>query len=356
MIRLHHSALTILTGINFFASISTLHLYFRFRRKTSVTPKTFLSFLDAYKKLYKEKVDHISVLAQRMKTGLTKLVEAQESVDVLRTELAVKEKEIIVATEAAEKVLDEVMAASTIANQIKEEATIVKERAENLVAVISVDQKVAEGKLLAAKPALDAAEAALQTIKAADISTVRKLGKPPYLITLIMDAVIIYFKKKLESVKPDPDKNFLVPSWAESLKVMADTRFLAKLQEYPKDSINAEIIDLLVPYFNYPLYTYENAKQACGNVAGLIQWTMAMASFYEVNREVLPLKANLAIQQAKLGRAEAELNAAMELLQKKEEEVRACQIEYDKAMTTKQVNLKLVVQKISNSFILGCFG
>lgn len=54
------------------------------------------------------------------------------------------------------------MAASEVANKIKEEATIVKERAENLVALISVDQKEAEGKLEAAKPALDAAEAALQ--------------------------------------------------------------------------------------------------------------------------------------------------------------------------------------------------
>lgn len=56
------------------------------------------------------------------------------------------------------------MAASEIANKIKEEATIVKERAENLVAIISVDQKEAESKLLAAKPALDAAEAALLVI------------------------------------------------------------------------------------------------------------------------------------------------------------------------------------------------
>lgn len=54
------------------------------------------------------------------------------------------------------------LAASKVANQIKEEATIVKERAENLVSIISVDQKEAEAKLLAAKPALDAAEAALQ--------------------------------------------------------------------------------------------------------------------------------------------------------------------------------------------------
>lgn len=66
--------------------------------------------------------------------------------------------------------LQEVMAASEIANTIKEEATIVKERAETLVAIISVDQREAEGKLLAAKPALDAAEAALQVTKLHDFN------------------------------------------------------------------------------------------------------------------------------------------------------------------------------------------
>ncbi|XP_025829635.1 dynein heavy chain 8, axonemal [Agrilus planipennis] len=310
--------------------------YDRFRRQTYVTPKTFLSFLESYKDLYKAKREEIQIMANRMKTGLSKLVEAAASVDILKQELVVKNKEVAAAAEQAEKVLVSVMEASTIANKIKEEATIVKDKAEVLVAIISVDQKVAEEKLLAAKPALDAAEAALQTIKASDIATVRKLGKPPYLIMLIMDAVIIYFKKHIEPTVPDPEKKFLMPSWSESLKVMADTRFLAKLQEYPKDTINAEMIDLLTPYFSNPLYTYEAAKTACGNVAGLISWTIAMASFYDVNREVLPLKANLAIQQAKLERAQTELHDAMEMLEKKEEEVRQCQIEYDTAMAFKQ--------------------
>lgn len=39
-----------------------------------------------------------------MRTGLTKLVEAQSSVDVLRQELAVKEKEMTVASANAEQV------------------------------------------------------------------------------------------------------------------------------------------------------------------------------------------------------------------------------------------------------------
>ncbi|CAB0034433.1 unnamed protein product [Trichogramma brassicae] len=57
------------------------------------------------------------------------------------------------------------------------------------------------------------------------------------------------------------------------------------------DDINAEIIDLLIPYFSYPSYSYEAAKTACGNVAGLIQWTISMVSFYSINRDVLPLKS-----------------------------------------------------------------
>lgn len=133
----------------------------RFRRRTYVTPKTFISFLSAYKIQYKKKVDEIGVMASRMRTGLKKLVEAQSSVDILRQELTVKEKEMSVASENAEMVLNEVMAASEIAEKIKEEATAVKEKAESLVAIISVDQKEAESKLLAAQPALEEAERAL---------------------------------------------------------------------------------------------------------------------------------------------------------------------------------------------------
>lgn len=44
----------------------------------------------------------------------------------------------------------------------------------------------------------------------------------------------------------------------------------------------------------------------------------------------------MAIQQAKLNKAEVELEQAMNLLASKEEEVRQCQIQYEEAMTFKQ--------------------
>ena len=319
-----------------FVAESCLNYFERFRRSTHVTPKSYLSFINGYKGIYLEQKKHLDQLAERMNTGLDKLLEASKSVAELSKELEVKEKDLVVANIEAEKVLKEVTVKAEAAEKVKASVQIVKDRAQGVADLISADKVVAEGKLEAAKPALEAAEAALKTLKAADISTVRKLGKPPHLIMRIMDCVLLLFQRRLDLMAQDPERPGPKPSWSDSLKLMAQTGFLQSLQNFPKDSINDETVELMAPYFDMEDYNLETAKRVCGNVAGLCSWTQAMAAFFSVNKEVLPLKANLAIQEGKFRIAQEELNVANAQLAEKEKEVAEVRAMYEAAMRKKQ--------------------
>ncbi|XP_068603948.1 LOW QUALITY PROTEIN: dynein axonemal heavy chain 5 [Brachionichthys hirsutus] len=308
----------------------------RFRRQTFVTPKSFLSFIDSYKVIYSEKIGHVGTLAERMKTGLCKLMEAEQSVSRLSEELVLKEQELAVASQRAEEVLQEVTAKAQAAEQVKQQVQKVKDKAQLIVDEIEADKAAAESKLEAAKPAMAAAEAALQTIKPADIATVRKLQKPPHLIMRIMDAVLLLFQRKIDTVTQDPERPCLRPSWTEALKLMQNSAFLSMLLNFSKDSITEEVVELLGPYLDMDDYNLETAKRICGNVAGLCSWTQAMVDFFSINKEVLPLKANLALQEARLAVAQTELANAQEQLDAKQQELDAVQALYDAAMKEKQ--------------------
>uniref|UniRef100_A0A8C0GRB0 Uncharacterized protein n=1 Tax=Chelonoidis abingdonii TaxID=106734 RepID=A0A8C0GRB0_CHEAB len=250
-----------------FVAEKCVEYFERYRRQTFVTPKSYLSFISGYKTIYREKFAYVGNLSDRMKTGLAKLMEAEVSVNQLSKELAVKERDLAVASERADGVLLDVTMKAQAAEKVKMQVQKVKDKAHAIVDEIAIDKAAAEEKLEAARPALEEAEAALQ------------------------------------------------------------------------DSITGEIVELLQPYLDMEDYNLETAKKVCGNVAGLCSWTQAMAYFYSINKEVLPLKANLALQEARLAVAQTELNNAQNQLDEKQRELDQVQAMYNAAMQEKQTLL-----------------
>ena len=102
-----------------------------------------------------------------------------------------------------------------------------KDKAQAIVNSIENDKAIAEKELEKARPALEEAERALDTIKPADIAVTRRLANPPHLIQRIMDCVLILGQRKLASVVVDENRpGTIKPTWTESLRYMASSNFL----------------------------------------------------------------------------------------------------------------------------------
>ena len=135
---------SVVTVMGYFQDIVTEMAgeYFeRFRRLTSVTPKSYLSFISSYKTIYNQKRAEIGQLSSRMNSGLKKLVEAAQAVKDLSKQLAQKEKDLAVASAEADKVLDEVTMSARAAEEVKKQVQIVKDKAQSLYYIIMADKE-----------------------------------------------------------------------------------------------------------------------------------------------------------------------------------------------------------------------
>jgi dynein heavy chain len=64
------------------------------RRHVYVTPKSYLSFIDLYKVVYRKKYDGIDVEESNIVSGLSKLKEATEGVEILKIDLKKRRSKI----------------------------------------------------------------------------------------------------------------------------------------------------------------------------------------------------------------------------------------------------------------------
>ncbi|KIZ06069.1 Dynein gamma chain, flagellar outer arm [Monoraphidium neglectum] len=256
--------------VHSFVTAACKEYFEKFRRHVYVTPKSYLSFIQGYKELYSRKWAYTRELAASIQAGLQKMVEAKEDVNKMKAELAIKNQELAVASREAEALLRSISESTAVAEKEKAKVAVIVGEVSSKAAEIAAVKDDAERDLAAAKPALDDALAALNSIRPSDITSLKALKSPPDIVKRIFDCVLLLRYWPINSVSWQDVKGSMViaGSYEVAVKMMGDMTFLTALLNFPKEQINDETVELLQPYFAAPDFNYESARKASGNVAG----------------------------------------------------------------------------------------
>ena len=323
----------------------------RMRRKVEVTSTSFLSLLQTFQKVYREKLDEVEEKEERVRVGLKKLEDGAVDVEEMKVALAAEKTKLAAAEKACNEMLSSLEISSLRARKEAEEVNKIKQACEAEADKIMKEKKLAADDLAQAQPFLDEAEAAVNSIKPNDLNELKKLPKPGDIIKLVFDGVMLLRMFRMDKVhgsnvtlgfgREKKTVKFIKDSYSLCQKTMlADSSFLKSLfhfSQYDKDQINDETIEFLMPYIeleNFSSAVARNASKAC---EGLCSWVIAMVKYNEAAKVVQPKLLALELAQARLDGAMEKLKVAEGKLSKCKDTLQGLQTRFQAEVSAKQV-------------------
>ena len=277
------------------------------RRHYYVTPKNYLDYISNYREQLKENGAKMLTSIQRLDGGLTKLVEASAAVDRMQADLSEKKIVVDAKTVACEELIQVIQEKSTSASAQQEIASVKQAECERVSAQITIEKQQADESLLEALPAIEAAAEALKDLSKADLTELKAFTNPPPLVRDVCYCVTV-----LKPTGQDLDED-----WKGAKQMLGNGNLLHCLQNYAKDSITNKMISKIKTCFKNPNLNLDNMKNISKAGSGLLVWVIAIMKYYEVARNVEPLRQKvrqMEKEQAKQERDLAALNAQLDEL------------------------------------------
>ena len=143
------------------------------RRQVYQTPKSYLSFIAAYKAMYREKLEALKEKEGRVKLGLDKLTQGAADVEAMKVVLAAEQVKLEEATESTNRMLEGLEVSSAEAKTEGEQVAGIKARCEADAKRIASEKESCASDLAKAQPFVDEANAAINSIKPAHIGEIK---------------------------------------------------------------------------------------------------------------------------------------------------------------------------------------
>ncbi|KAM6899568.1 dynein axonemal heavy chain 3 [Xenentodon cancila] len=321
------------------------------RRYNYVTPTSYLELILTYKTLLTVKRTDVNTAKNRYVVGLEKLEFAASQVSVMKQKLTALQPELIQTSAETDNMMVKIEEETKEVDAKKEVVSADEEVANEAAVAAQAIKDECEADLAEVMPALEAALAALDTLKPSDITLVKSMQNPPGPVKLVMESICI-MKGITPERKPDPSGSgkMIEDFWGPSKKLLGDLKFLESLKSYNKDNIPASYIKKIREKFiNNPDFQPSVIKNVSSACEGLCKWVRAMEEYERVAKVVAPKKERLKLAQDELAVQMKVL--AVKRAELKEVEDRLQSLNYNLAAMIKrkkdlEANIKLCSQKL----------
>jgi len=290
------------------------------RRFYYVTPKNYLDFISNYRSQLLTNAKNIKSSTKRLEGGLQKLIEAAEAVERMQDVLAEKMVVVEAKTKDVQELIAVIQEKTEVANKQQIEATEKSKHAEEQAQIISVEKGKADEALQEALPAVEAASAALENLDKKDLTELKAFANPPDAVRLLCFQLVV--------LKPTGEK--FNEDWGDAKKLLSDGNLLQKLKTYAKDDITDKQIKGVKKHFG-PDLSMEKMKTVSKAGYGLLTWVDAIVKYYEVAKNVAPLRQKVKEMEKAQRQTESELAVLKDALDALSKELGELDVQYKEA-------------------------
>ncbi|XP_066284547.1 dynein axonemal heavy chain 3-like isoform X3 [Branchiostoma lanceolatum] len=285
------------------------------RRRNYVTPTSYLELIKTFKSLLETKRLEILTLKNRYTVGLEKLDFASSQVSVMQQELIDLQPKLEDSKHETEELLEIIAQESVEVEDVKRVVEADEAESNKAASEAQAIRDECEDKLAIAMPAMNAAIAALNTLKQQDITLVKHMQNPPPGVKLVMESICILKGVKPEK-KTDSNGKPYEDYWPAAKRMLGDLKFLDSLKQYDKDHIADPVMKKIREnYISNPDFDPAIIKNVSSACQGLCSWVRAIEVYSRVAKVVAPKRASLK-------QAEGILGVQMEKLKEKRAELK----------------------------------
>ncbi|CAO2643769.1 Dynein axonemal heavy chain 2 [Lemmus lemmus] len=292
------------------------------RRHNYVTPTNYLELVSGYKKLLGEKRQELLDQTNKLRTGLFKIDETREKVEVMSLELEEAKKKVAEFQKQCEEYLVIIVQQKREADEQQKAVTANSEK----IAIEEVKCQAladnAQKDLEEALPALEEAMRALESLNKKDIGEIKSYGRPPAQVEMVMQAVMILRGNE--------------PTWAEAKRQLGEQNFIKSLIYFDKDNISDKVLKKIGAYCAQPDFQPDIIGRVSGAAKSLCMWVRAMELYGRLYRVVEPKRIRMNAALAQLQEKQAALAEAQEKLREVAEKLEMLKKQYDEKLAQKE--------------------